>query len=273
MREIPVLLTLTISTREPIELGDFVGQFVSLGNEFARYLKEDHPDLKSDNEFFIKDIRTGSIVAELIPAFAIAAPFISQIDQIMIVEDFVRRWGNRISGLVAGKPELLPDTKSELKDFTAAVAAIAKDPNASATLEAATFEDGKQKIRASFRFNTTEARQAEKSIQIRRREIEAKASETFTRVLMVFTRSDINDANIGKPSGEKVKIQEISDKPVSLVYASEMAEQQIKKEVREADDNIFKKGFIVDVAVKYHGDKAAAYALMHVHSVIDLPDE
>ncbi|MCA0256666.1 MAG: hypothetical protein LCH47_08755 [Proteobacteria bacterium] len=275
MREIPAILSLTISTREPIELGDFVGQFLSLANEFDRFLKEDHPDLKSDIQFYVKEVRSGSIVADLIPAFAVAAPFIAQIDQVMVVEDFVRRWGNRISGLISGnkEPGSPTESKSELLDFSNAVAAIAKDPEASATLQAATYEDGKKKIKAVFRFDTPQARQAERTIEQRRREIDAKSSIVFQRVLMVFTRSDVNNADIGKPSGEKVRIQEISLKPVSLVYASEMAEQQIKKEVREADDNIFKKGFMVDVSVKYHGEKVAAYALMNIHSVIDLPEE
>jgi len=37
-----------------------------------------------------------------------------------------------------------------------------------------------------------------------------------------------------------VKIVEISDKRLPLVYGSEIAEEKIKHEIREADDNVYK---------------------------------
>jgi predicted helicase len=51
-----------------------------------------------------------------------------------------------------------------------------------------------------------------------------------------------------------------------------LAEQRIKHEVREADDNVYKKGFIVDVNVQLVGGKPAGYRVTNVHQVIDLPD-
>lgn len=89
---------------------------------------------------------------------------------------------------------------------------------------------------------------------------------------MRFTRSDIGTVNVGKPSGERVKIEEISDRPLALVYGSQLAEERIKHEIREADENVFKKGFIVDVNVKSTGGRPVAYAITNVHQVIELPE-
>lgn len=72
---------------------------------------------------------------------------------------------------------------------------------------------------------------------------------------MRFTRSDIGDVTVGKPSGERVKIEEIADRSLPLVYGSELAEERIKHEIREADENVYKKGFIVDVNVKSTGGR------------------
>lgn len=44
-----------------------------------------------------------------------------------------------------------------------------------------------------------------------------------------------------------------------------------KHEIREADENVYKKGFVVDVNVRSAGGKPAAYAVTHVRQVIDLP--
>lgn len=57
------------------------------------------------------------------------------------------------------------------------------------------------------------------------------------------------------------------------MYASDLAKERIKHEVREADDNIFKKGFVVDVIVVSRNNRPVAYKIVQVYEVIDLPDE
>ncbi|WP_299551090.1 hypothetical protein [uncultured Tateyamaria sp.] len=89
---------------------------------------------------------------------------------------------------------------------------------------------------------------------------------------MVFTRSDVGDVPVGRPSGERVLIEEVSEKPLALTYGSELAEERIKHEIRESDANIFKKGFNVDVRVQTSGGRPVAYSIMEVHSVIELPE-
>ena len=73
--------------------------------------------------------------------------------------------------------------------------------------------------------------------------------------MMLFTRSDVGNATVGKRSGERVIIEEVHGKALALMYASEMAEEWIKHEIREAEDNIYKKGFVVDVNVRMVGGK------------------
>lgn len=273
MRESPVHLTYTLDTTAPVELSEFVAQFVSIGNEFERFVKEQHKDLAADATFFVKEVRKGSTIVDMIPGMAVAAPFIANADQILIVEDFVRRWGRRITALVENRSQGAPETKSELRDFAKAMLAIARDPNASSTLEAATFEDGVRKVRAEFTFTTQQARAAEKVIEHRQNELDKPLQDPHTRVLMVFTRSDVHAAAIGKPSGEKVLIEEISEKPLSLTYGSDLAERRLKHEIREADENVYKKGFIVDVQTKLSRGKAVAYAVTQVHDVIDIGED
>ena len=67
-------------------------------------------------------------------------------------------------------------------------------------------------------------------------------------------------------------IEEISDRSLPLVYGSELSEERIKHEIREADENVYKKGFIVDINVKSTGGRPVAYAITNVHQIIDLPE-
>lgn len=268
-------LVLKIDTKAPIEIGAFVGAFSSLGNEYERYIKRTNPDLAGDADIYVQEVRAGCIEASLIPWLSLAAPFINDMDKVLIVEQFVRTWGARFQALLGrgGAEAPPPETRRELKDWSDAVAAVANDPNGSVTLSAANFSDGERKIRASFKFTTKEAREARDAIESKQRQLEYRENSDHERVLMRFTRPDIGSARIGKRSGERVRIEEISEKTLALVYGSELAEQRIKHEMREADDNIFKMGFVVDVNVRFDRGKPIAYAVTNVHQVIDLEDD
>lgn len=209
----------------------------------------------------------------MIPYVVAAAPFIAQMDQVIIVEQFVRTWGARISALVSGNLEAWSPKKSELKVLVDATEAIVRDPNATSTLEAVTFEDGKSQVRASFQFSTPDAKKAQVTIDGIYKRLETPTGADHERVLMVFTRSDIGKATLGKRSGERVMIEEVHPKPLALMFASALAEERIKHEIREAEDNLYKKGFVVDVNVRMVGGKPSVFAVTNVHTIIDLPDE
>lgn len=268
-------LTLRLDTSEPIELGDFVGAFTSLANEFERFLAE-KSGAKAEARMFVREVRHGSVIADIIAEHgpyivAIAGQAVTQAETAMVLEDFIRRWGGRLTALFTNKIQAGElENPADLKDFLKTVRSITADPAASHTLEAATFEDGRREVRAAFRFTAPEARTAEVNIEDRLRILADPATTPRYRVLMVFTRSDINNASLNKKSGERVVINEISDKPLALMYGSEVAEQRIKHEIREADDNVFKKGFVVDVLVRRHGGKDVAYSVIGLHSVIDI---
>jgi hypothetical protein len=264
-------IVLTLDTKEPIELGAFVGVFTSLGNEYDRFIKQAEPDLAGEADLFVHKVRSGSIIVDLIPWLSMVAPFIDDAEKALIIEKFVRVWKERFESLLSGKGKA-PETRSELRDWADAVKDIATDTNGSGKIEAVAFKDGKKKISASFKFKSPEARQVLKTVERQQQVLEKKQHADHKRVLMRFTRSDISDVTVGKPSGEKVKIEEVTDRALPLVYGSELAEERIKHEIREADENVFKKGFVVDVNVKSTGGRPIAYAITNVHQVIEIPD-
>lgn len=265
-------LTLKIDSEEPVELRDFVGAFTSLGNEFERYVRETYPDAKTDPRMYVREVRYGCIEADMITGFAVAA--INHMDQILILEDFVRRWGGRFALLLSGKlPADQINTSAELKDWADAARSIASDPVASHRLVATRFKDGKRDITASFVFTTPEARTALDQIETRKALLEKPQTNTRHRALMRFTRTDVHDATINKRSGERVVIEEITAQDRPVMYASEMVEQEIRAVIREADENVYKRGFVVDIVVQMAGDRVIAYAVSALHNVIEIDVE
>lgn len=270
MAEEPAHILLNIDYSQPIEVLDFISLFTSIEDQFDRYLRDRYPDIKPQTQVFVKEIGRGSIEADLIATIGAIIPWI---EHAVVLEDFVRRYGERLGRYfnLGGRDQTA--SKGDLKDFMGAVTAIAKDPNGASTISAARYVDGKKMITATVRFDTKQARVAADEIEHHRRELEQGQAADYERALMTFVQSNIKNATIGKRTGEWVVIEDISEKSLPLVYASELAEQRIKYETREAEDNLYKKGFIVDVNLQMKGGRPVAYRVTNVHQVIDLPDE
>ena len=276
---------LRLETKQPIALTNFVSAFVGFGSQFEKFVAREHPDMKTDSEFYVKEVRSGSIEADLVAWVSYAVPaaalissnypvFIDAIDQAQVFEKFVVDLRARLSAYFQRDGRNDEATRSDLTDFAKAVAAIANDPNGAAELEAAAFEDGKRKVRAVFKFKTAEAREAETNIGDHRRELEATTGADHRRVLMTFVRSSVQTTAVGKRSGELVVINALHPKPLPVVYASSLAEQRIKHEIKDGDDNVYKRAFDVDVNVETRSDGTPiAYRIVELHSVIDTADD
>jgi hypothetical protein len=266
-------IRLKLDVPEAIELGAFVGAFTSLASEYDRYMRDQHPEANMQASLYVKDVQQGSIMALLIPLAPMFPDVANAVGQIVSMEDFVRRYGGRLGQFLS--PNKAPEdvTKSELRDFSEQVAAIANTAGSRIEIAAIEIEDGDHRVRAAFTFGTGEARQIQDRIDVARKTLEHTSRSDYQRVLMVFTRSDVRSTPVGKRSGEQVVIEDISDLPRPLVYASDLAEQQIKHEITEAEDNVYKKGFVVDVNVENRNGKPIAYAVTTLHQVIDLPDD
>ena len=266
----PAHIVLNVHTENPIELGDFVAGFASISSQYDKFIRSNFPDLSGESRMFVREVRPGSIEADLLPwALAGVSAVINQMDQILIVEQFVRTYGGRLSAYFRGA-QVDDATKSDLKDFMGSVAAIANDPNGHATLKAVYFEDGKKEVKAAITFDTKEARQAVQQIEHQRIALEHKSTADHSRVLMVFSQSNVKDTTVGKRIGERVVIESILAADLPLIYASDLAEQRIKHEIRVADENVYKKGFVVDVNVETRAGNPVAYRITNVHQVIDL---
>jgi hypothetical protein len=264
-------IKMTLSVDQPIELGDFVTAFTALGAEYDRYSrdagKDDHATL------YVSDVQQGSIIAILVPVLLGLAIIGDAAGRAIALDEFVRRYGNRLLTYLGAGGRLPDATKAELKDFSEQVAAISHNPGSTLEIAAIEIVNGNQSVRAAFKFDTAQARTISDNVEIHRHEIENASGDNHERVLMTFTRSDVRTTAVGKRSGEQVRIETISDRSVPIIYASELAERAIKYEITEAEDNVYKKGFVVDVNLELRQGRLAAYRITNLHQVIDLPDD
>lgn len=259
-------IRLKLDTDEPVALSDFVAEFVGIGNQFEKFVAREYPDFKADSEIYIQEVRSGCIEADLVAwivtggvtAAGTAAWAIDAMDKAQIFSKFVTSIKTRLSPYFR-KGGRTPDaTKGDLNDWLKATKAIARDPNGSARLESAVFEDGERKVRAAFTFTSEDAREAEIQIGEHKREMESETDADHKRVMMRFVRPSIEKVSSHKRTGERALIEAIHPKPLAVLYASDMARERIQYELKASEVNTFNLLFDVDVNVEVSNGKPVA---------------
>ncbi|MFC7334179.1 hypothetical protein [Rhodocista pekingensis] len=268
-------LVLKLDTTDPIEIGDFVASFTALASQYEKFIRAHHPDLAPDVSIYVKEVRAGCIEAEFIPwAIMGVATLIGVMDKILILEDFIKRWGKRLSPYWSGEGRDEEATKSDISDWMGQVASIAKDPDASARLSCVTYEKDERKERLALEFDTTQARNALDGLRRHKKALEHVGGADYEKVLMVFQQSNTKDAAPGKRTSERVVINKITSKDLPLIYVSDVAAERIKFEIREASDNIYRKGFWVDVNVETRPNGTPiAFRITGYHGMASLDNE
>jgi hypothetical protein len=262
-------LILKIDTKQPIELGEFVSTFVALGSQYERFHDLEHPEGRGDAKFYIREVRAGSIIAELVP-YAVGIPALGAVMAgIKHANDLIKFVDNLSDKL---KPYFKPHgrtadaSKGEVADFLKTVQAVAHDEKGSLSL--AVYESGQKRV--SFGFTTREAVQAEGNLLEHRAELEATTAADYERVILRFVRPSAEAGKPGQKGGERAIIDKISPYARPLLYASDLAERRMKHELIEAEGNVFRLLFDVDVNVELSATgKPLAYRITAVHAVVD----
>ena len=270
MQESHNYIELKVELEKPAELYDLVRSFTALASQFDEYIRAEYPQfVDSETKIYVEEIRSGSIIADLVP---IIQPLIQNMDSALIIDGFINRYGGLLKGYANGKRKS-GVSKSDLNDFMGQIASIAKDKNGSLSISSAEFHQTKRTMRAAVTFNSIESRQIEEEASSHRKTLEAKAYEVVSNVLMVFWQSNIKEAKLGKRSGEKAIIEEVTRTPLAVIYESDLAEAKIKGMIVGGDQNVFKKGFYVTCRIERLNERPVAYRISEVHEVIDLPDD
>lgn len=267
MRDSRAYLVLTLDLDEPVEIEAFARVFAGLGGMFDDYLREDHPKMRGTANMYVREVRKGSIIADLVPTIP---DMVGYMDNVLIVAGFGAMFSKRVRRLFTGS-WLENPSKSQLQHVSDVLTAVAQDRNGKATLEAVEFHEDGEKRDLIITYTSSEALTATRVIEDQKRSLDAKEGADKPRALLVFERPARSIAGAGKRTGEQAVIEDVTAKPLPVIYASEMAEQSIKRAFQA--ENVFKQGFVVDVNVERRGGKPVAYRIMDLHQIIELPED
>jgi hypothetical protein len=256
-----IRLTVEIENASPVLLDDFTASFGGLGDEYELYARERGwatpvPGVR----LYVREIRAGSIIADLIALAPFALPFVEHANTII---EFTKHLGEIYSRLLGRKAQpaaAVNLTKRDYENVSSIVEPVAKD-SASQINFTATINSH---VEYHFHMDSIEANAAQNAARREIAQLQQPATGMHDKVAMYFYQAR-NDPKA--TAGDRAIIESISDNPVKVVFANE----DLKSMALRSVENPFTHAYVADVAVETIGGKPALYRVERIHEVIDKP--
>ncbi|MDR4518939.1 MAG: hypothetical protein MRK00_16335 [Nitrosomonas sp.] len=253
-----ITLTIEIKNERPIELLDLAKSLISMSNEYRHFLAEHDPFIAADDvKLYIKEIRSGSIIAELAALSPYALPLIDHAETITEYIKHIKVWYKWLSESDK-KPENI--NKSTLENLNNILEPIAKDNGAQMNIASLNIQ-GDMKINLTIGSNDANA--AQNAIRRALNALKEPVTGIHQSVVMYWAQAR-NDPHSNK-AGDRAKIESVFSGDVKVMFIND--ELKVKMLFDEAHP--FNKAFIVDVAVETINGKPALYKIIKLHDVFD----
>lgn len=249
-------LSVEIRNIHPIELSDLTESMSGLGSQYSRFIGN-KGGKASSAKLYIREMRTGSIIMDLVELLPATALF-ADLENYNNIIDFAKNLNDIYAYLrgVSDKPEDLQ--VQDLKNVSAIVEPVAKDHGSI--------------INISGEFNnspivitTISSSDANQIQNIAHRMIkESKEGISGFHSKVVFYWNTIKNNSRGN-SGDKGVIESISPSPVKTIFSDE----RIKRAMAFMEnENPVLMGYVVDVDVQTIQGRPVLYNILAIHTTV-----
>jgi hypothetical protein len=245
-------LTIRINNKFPVELLDLTNSFLGFADEFQRYILEnDLEAAAADTRLYVKEIKAGSIIAELI---VLSPQLIQGVSYANTAISFVKNLKTAYDYLI-GNSEEKPDLeKATLQNLNKIIEPIAKD-------SASQINIGDVHGNVVLYINSTQANAAQNNIKRLMSSNDNISVKLHEKVLLYIWQAR---ADVRSKTGDRGIIESISPQPVKIVYVDD----GVKSKMILDKENPFNGAYIVDVGVETIKGKVAVYRVIALHEII-----
>ncbi|MDI1309991.1 MAG: hypothetical protein PSV17_11260 [Methylotenera sp.] len=248
-------LEIKFNNIKPIELNDLSLSLLSIGNQYQKFIENDTNDsYKVNSELFIKEVRTGSIIIELVAQAMPVVPLLWSGGSLV-------EWTSQASSTfqwLLGKVNEPPIevSKQDLKQWNCILEPIAKDNGSQLNF---TVSDGGTVIN-NFYINSEQANAAQNSIKRRIESLNEPDDHLQAKRVMYWYQTKFDDES---HTGDKAVIESISKKPVKVIFEN----NAVKKAMLKGDARFIKPwnelAYLVDVRVQTVRDEPKVYTIIN----------
>lgn len=252
-------LQITINNTKPVVLTDLTMALLGVGQQFERFIENETTEQhQTGSELFIKEVRSGSIIVELVAQAIPVAPLLWQGGSIVEWVGYAKSVIEWLSGKLEKPPKDV--TKNDLKQWNNILEPVAKDHGSQLNF---TVSNGGQVVNQFF-INSEQANAAQNAIRREIGLINEPDDHTQRKRVMTWYQTKFDDTS---QTGNKSVIESISKSPVKVIF-----ENNAVKKALMAGDQRFNKpwnelAYIVDVKVQ------TVQGVPKVYTVINYYDE
>ncbi|MDQ8021843.1 MAG: hypothetical protein REI94_08395 [Moraxellaceae bacterium] len=235
-------LEITIENTEPVVLTDLTMALLSVGNQYQRFIEESTTqDYVPSSELLIKDVRSGSIVVELVAHTMPILPLIWEGGPLSEWVKVVQGTFEWFTGKLSSPPADV--SKQDLRHWNNIVEPVAKDNGSQMIFNAS----DNSRIVNQFIFNSHQAAEVQNTIQRLLQEAGEPEQHVHRRKVMTWyqTRFDAQS-----DTGDKAIIEDISKKAVKVIFEN----NAVKTAMLHGDQRFARPwnelAYIVDVKVQ-----------------------
>jgi len=254
-----VRLTIEIKNEKPVSLIDFSNSFLCLSDEFDKYIRQHDEEAKArDVHLFIREVKSGSIIADLIAFAPFALPLIQDANSIIKFSESLKKAFDYLLGKAQTKPDF---KRKNLQNYSGILEPIAKD--SAAQINFNVIVNGG--IHHHFSLNSIEAKAAQNSAGREMELLKEPLIGIHEKVVLHFFQARTDPKS---STGDKGIIESIHRGPVKVIFSTDTLKARV---LHQDGVNPFNSAYIVDVDVQTIDEKPVVYKIIQVHESFDLP--
>ena len=261
-------LEVVIKNTKPVELTDLTLALLAVGQQYETFVENELPDdIQVSSKLLVKEVRTGSIVFELVAKGLLPTIPLLWVHNQSLAEWC--RWAEHLMLYLTGKALRPPKTltRNDLKQWNNILNPIAKDNGSQMNMHVS---DGGTVIQ-NFFFDSTAANAAQNRIRNEMGEMDEPKDFMHRRCVMTWFQARFDPAS---QVGNKVVIESISDKPLRVVFDNNAIREGMYAQGSQFGVPWQDLAYFVDVQVQTIDGKPRVVTIMKFYPELTFnPDE
>ncbi len=250
-------LEIKIKNSKPIVLTDLTLSLLGISLQFQRFIEsETNQDYQVGAELFVKEVRKGSIVVELVAQAMPILPLVWSGGSLSEWVNFSKATIDWLLGKVSTPPKDM--TKQDLKQWHNILEPVAKDSasqfNISASENAVVINQ--------FFIDSQQANAAQNAIQRHISQLEEPNEHIHKNRVMCWYQTKFDSDS---HTGDKATIEDISKKPLKVIFENNTVKESMLAGDSRFDKPWHKLAFVVDVEVQTINGQPKAYTILKYH--------
>lgn len=250
-------LEVKINNENPVVLADLTLSLLGISQQYQRFIEaETNQDYQASTELYIKEVRTGSIIVELV---ALAMPIVPLVWEGGSLSEWTNYAKQTVDWLL-GKADKAPKEicKQDLRQWQNILEPIAKDNGSQLNF---TVSDGATVINQIF-INSQEANAAQNSIKRQLERLDEPDDHIQkNRVMHWYQTKFASDSH----TGDKAIIEDISKKPVKVIFENNAVKEAMLGGDQRFSNPWHKLAYVVDVEVQTVNGVPKMYTILRYH--------